>query len=82
MVHIYEFSYIGKYAAIDSLHKKPWAWLMDWAGWVPESVVRDNKISELKMYSQGFLDKHTRRRITDHYKKIHIYVFSLVLNNC
>jgi len=30
------------------------------------------------MYSQGFLDKHTRRRrITDHYKKIHIYVFSL-----
>jgi len=32
---------------------------MDWAGWVPESVVRDNKISELKMYSQGFLEKHT-----------------------
>jgi len=56
---------------------------MDWAGWVPESVVRDNKISELKIYSQGFLEKHTRRRrITDHYKKIHIYVFSLVLNNC
>jgi hypothetical protein len=57
---------------------------MDWAGWVPESVVRDNKISELKMYSQGFLEKHTRRRrrITDRYKKIHIYVFSLVLNNC